>query len=941
MLDNIIVKGARENNLKGVNIVIPRNKLVVFTGLSGSGKTSLAFGTIFAEGQRRFMESLSSYARQFLGQIQKPNVDSIDGLSPSIAIDQKTTNHNPRSTVGTVTEIYDYLRLLWAKIGKAHCPECGLPIAKQGVDQIIAQLNDCAYGQMITIEAPVIRGLKGTFVKHFEQFKKSGYTKIKIDGQIYRLNEQFELDKNIRHNISVVTDRIEMVNSERSRVAEAIENALKLGNGLVNVVYVDDGVEVEKLFSDKYACTECGISIEEIEPRLFSFNSPFGACSDCSGLGYKMEIDPELLIPNKDLSIAEGGIHAGGWNYSSWQNGNMMLNAFAKKYKISVRTPIKDIPQDVYNVLLYGSTEKFRYEYESEKFRGEYEGKFEGVIPNLMRRYKETTSDFITVEINKLMKKTPCATCEGQKLKKEARAVKVGGINVTELTNKPVKEILAFFKNLQLRLSEQQISEQILKEIYSRCQFLVDVGLHYLTLSRGADTLSGGEAQRIRLATQIGSGLMGVLYILDEPSIGLHQRDNARLLGTLTKLRDLGNTVIVVEHDDETIRAADCIVDIGPAAGKNGGELVAIGSVEDIINCPRSITGQFLSGKERVEVPVKYRNVGNNWLEIVGASQNNLKNITVKFPLNVITAVTGVSGSGKSSLVNKILYPALCNRINRSRYEEGEYKQIKGYEHIDKIIQIDQGPIGRTPRSNPATYTGVWTAIRELFTRTLSAKEKGYGPGRFSFNTKGGRCEACCGDGVTKIEMHFLPDVYVNCEVCNGKRFNAETLDVQYKGKNIYEILEMTVEEACDFFENIPAVYTKVKALNDVGLGYIKLGQSATTFSGGEAQRVKLATELCKRSTGKTLYILDEPTTGLHVYDVKKLIGILQKLANNGNTVIIIEHNLDVIKTCDYIIDLGPEGGSEGGFVVATGNPKDVAKNQKSLTGKFLADVLA
>ena len=1124
MLKNIIVKGACENNLKSLDVTIPRNKLIVFTGVSGSGKSSLAFGTIFAEGQRRFMESLSSYARQFLGQIQKPAVEYIEGLSPSISIDQKTTNHNPRSTVGTVTEIYDYLRLLYARVGEPYCPQCEKKITRQSVDQIVEQVFAQNLDKTVHIEAPVVRGKKGSFEKELDSYKRSGFIRVKVDGSIYSLGEEIALDKNLRHDISVIVDRVAVTEEERTRINEAVESALRLTDGLV--------VVEDKLFSNKFACIDCGINIEELEPRSFSFNSPFGACPNCSGLGFTMEIDENQIIPNINLTIAEGAVMASGWNIDG-KIAPMYFRAFAKQFKISLNAKIKDIDPKIVHKLLYGCEEKLRYNWSGENYDNNYLGRYEGVIPNLKRRYKETSSEWMKQEIAKLMINTTCPVCLGRRLRPEALAVKVGGIDIYQLTSKPIKNTLEFFEELKLTKTKAQTAEQIIKEVRARCQFLVDVGLHYLTLARNSDSLSGGESQRIRLATQIGSGLVGVLYILDEPSIGLHQRDNHKLLGTLIRLRDLGNTLIVVEHDEDTIRAADFIVDIGPKAGIHGGELVVAGTIDDVKACEESITGAYLRGDLKITTPTKYRPVnlgegdtiltnpfkirkptkkdlpaimemindaktalkaakvdqwqdgypneeiikqdiesgnahlvieGNkavgygvlefgkepayakiykgkwqsndpyatihrvvvhhehkgkgvsrflfshfeqlcilhdtSWLridtheknapmnkliiksgftrsgavyirekvertvfdkkltrsviarseatkqslhenskyiEIVGARENNLKNIDVKIPTAVLTAVTGVSGSGKSSLVNRILYPALANALNRASLQVGKHTEILGAKNFDKIIEINQSPIGRTPRSNPATYTGVFTTIRELFANTPGARERGYEAGRFSFNVRGGRCDECDGDGIKKIEMHFLPDVFVQCEVCKGKRFNKETLEVKFKSKNIHDILEMTVDEACDFFQHIPSIYKKIKTMQDVGLGYIKLGQSATTLSGGEAQRVKLATELSRTATGRTIYVLDEPTTGLHSYDVEKLINILQRLVNTGNTVIVIEHNLDVIKMADYIIDLGPEGGDEGGFIVATGNPREVAKNPKSATGEYLA----
>ena len=937
MLKNIVVKNASENNLKNLSVTIPRNKLVVFTGVSGSGKSSLAFGTIFAEGQRRFMESLSSYARQFLGQSKKPNVEYIEGLSPSISIDQKTTNHNPRSTVGTVTEIYDYLRLLYARVGSAFCPKCNKQITRQSVDQIAEQILAKYNEQLLTIEAPVVRGQKGSFQKELEQWRKSGIVRVKVDGSIYSLDEQINLDKNIRHDINVIVDRIKITADEQTRINEAIESAIRLSDGLVIVTCPE--TNAAETFSNKYACIECGISIVELEPRSFSFNSPHGACPNCTGLGFTLEIDENLLIPNPDLTIAEGAILASGWN-ADGKIGGLTYSAFCKTFNISIHTKIKDIPKEVLHKLLHGCEEKLQYEYQStystdNHFGVSFGGRFEGIASNLKRRYRETHSEFIKQEIGKLMVNSNCPVCLGRRLKPEALCVTVGKLNISELTALPIRKTLEYFDALKLSGDNKKISEPIIKEIKARCNFLVDVGLHYLTLARNADSLSGGEAQRIRLATQIGSGLVGVLYILDEPSIGLHQRDNQKLLSTLMRLRDLGNTLIVVEHDDETIRSADFIVDIGPHAGAHGGELVVAGTLDEVKACEKSITGRYLAGKFEPDVS-KLRKPSKDAIVISGATQNNLKNLTVKFPLGVLTCVTGVSGSGKSTLVNKILYPSLYNKINRSTKPVGKHESVTGYEKVDKVISIDQSPIGRTPRSNPATYTGVFTTIRELFANTPDAKERGYEIGRFSFNVRGGRCDHCEGDGIRKIQMHFLPDIYVTCEVCNGKRFNKETLEVRFKQKNIFDILDMTVDEAVEFFEKIPKIHKIMKTIQDVGLGYIKLGQTATSLSGGEAQRVKLATELARASTGQTLYVLDEPTTGLHPYDTQKLITILHRLVDAGNTVLVIEHNLDVIKVADHIIDLGPEGGDEGGTIVATGTPAEIAKNANSATGQFL-----
>lgn len=937
-MDEIIIKGANENNLKNVDLTLPRNKLIVFTGLSGSGKTSLAFDTIFAEGQRRYVESLSSYARLFLGQMQKPDVESIEGLSPAISIDQKTTARNPRSTVGTVTEIHDYLRLLYARCGVAHCPKCGREITRQSVDQIVDQIMAYPEGSKILVTAPVARGKKGEFKKELESFRKAGYPRVKIDGTVYSLDEDINLDKQIKHNISVVVDRLIVKTGIEKRLTDSLETALKLA---ADTVVIDRDGE-EQLFSTKFACPDCGISIGEIEPRLFSFNSPFGACPECTGLGFKQKLDPELIYGDGSKSLNEGALNVSAWNFDTSQIGGMFFKALSKRYGFSLDTPFRDLPENIKHILLYGNDgEKLDLTYQSANFSGSMRRSFEGVVNNLERRFRESTSDYIKSEISKYMREIPCEACKGKRLRPEALAVTVGGLNIAELSDLPIVKIREFIDGLKFSPSSEIISQPILREIKARLKFLVDVGLGYLTLSRGAATLSGGEAQRIRLATQIGSGLTGVLYILDEPSIGLHQRDNNKLIATLESLRDLGNTLIVVEHDEDTMRSADFIVDVGPGAGVHGGEIVAAGTVDDIIREPRSITGLYLSGKKKIEIPAVRRSVSDKFITVVGAKQNNLKNVTVKFPVGVFTAVTGVSGSGKSSLVNQILYPALSNKIMRTRIPEGNAERVDGIENIDKVICIDQSPIGRTPRSNPATYTGVFSQIRELFAKTQDAQERGYGAGRFSFNVKGGRCENCSGDGIIKIEMNFLPDVYVPCEVCGGKRYNRETLAVRYKGKNIYEVLEMTVEEAYAFFENIPAIANKIKTLCDVGLGYIKLGQPATTLSGGEAQRVKLATELSKRSTSKTLYILDEPTTGLHMADVDKLLEILERLAGGGNTVIVIEHNLDVIKVADYIIDMGPEGGDDGGTVIAEGTPEQVAEIKESYTGQFLKKILS
>ena len=938
MKDFLVVKGARENNLKDVEVTIPRDKLVVFTGLSGSGKSTLAFETIYAEGQRRYVESLSSYARMFLGQMEKPDVDYIEGLSPAISIDQKSTSHNPRSTVGTVTEIYDYFRLLFARIGVPHCPICGKEIVRQTVDQISDKVLSLGEGKKILVNAPVVRGKKGEFAKNFESYKKSGFARVEVDGIVYDLSEDIFLDKNKKHNVSVVVDRLVVKEGVEKRLSDSLETAIKLADGLVEIEVVGEG---KTLYSTKYSCSDCGVSIEEIEPRLFSFNNPFGACPECHGLGFKNEINEALVVKDYNKTLREGAMTVSGWNLDSGKMTQMYFNSLSKHYGFSLDVPVKDLPKEVVNMLLYGNNgEKILMEYGTKTFSGSYYGAWEGIIPNLKRRYNETTSDYTKSEIEKYMTVEPCHVCKGKRLKKEALSVTVGGKNIAELTDLSIVHLYDFIDNLELNHTQTLIAKPILKEIKARLNFLKDVGLGYLTLSRNASTLSGGEAQRIRLATQIGSGLTGVLYILDEPSIGLHQRDNEKLLNTLKHLRDLGNTLIVVEHDEDTMRSADFIVDIGPKAGVHGGEVVATGSVEDIMNEPRSITGDYLSGRRKIEVPKNRKEPDGRWLKVYGASQNNLKNLDVKIPVGLITSVTGVSGSGKSSLVNEIIYPYLANNLNKAKVRQGKFDKIEGLEHFDKIIAIDQSPIGRTPRSNPATYTGVFSPIRELFAQSTDAKERGYKAGRFSFNVSGGRCEHCEGDGIIKIEMHFLPDMYVPCEVCKGKRYNRETLQVKYKGKNISDVLEMTVDEACEFFKPINSIYNKIRTLQDVGLGYIKLGQSSTTLSGGEAQRVKLATELSKRATGKTLYVLDEPTTGLHSYDVQKLCGVLTRLQQAGNTVLIIEHNLDVIKLSDYIIDLGPEGGDGGGTLVAEGTPEQVALVENSYTGNFLKKIL-
>ena len=940
MQDHIYVKGARENNLKNVDVTIPRDKLVVLTGLSGSGKSSLAFDTIYAEGQRRYVESLSSYARMFLGQMEKPDVDYIDGLSPAISIDQKTTSKNPRSTVGTVTEIYDYLRLLWARVGTPHCPVCGKEIKQQTIDQIIDQVLELPEATRIQVMAPVIRGKKGEHAKVFEDARRSGYVRCRVDGIAYDLSEEIKLEKNKKHNIEIVVDRLVIREDIARRLTDSVEIASNLSGGLVVVNVVGEDRDI--LFSQNYACEDCGVSIEELTPRMFSFNNPYGACPACTGLGSQLKVDPELIIPNKDLSILEGAITASGWsNIKSDGIARMYFDALAKKYRFKLDTPAKNLSPEVMDVILYGTRgEELTLHYDQPRGKGTLHQAFEGICNNLERRYKETQSDAMRRELEDCMSECPCPTCQGRRLRKESLAVTVGGLDIDAFCRKSVTQALDFVDHLELTEVQMRIAERILKEIKSRLGFLQSVGLQYLTLSRGAGSLSGGESQRIRLATQIGSSLMGVLYILDEPSIGLHQRDNDMLLKTMQDLRDLGNTLLVVEHDEDTMRAADYIIDVGPGAGVHGGEIVAAGTPEEGMNTPGSITGEYLSGRRKIPVPRERQKGNGKLLKVFGAAENNLRHIDVEIPLGTFTCVTGVSGSGKSSLVNEILYKKLGADLNRVKVRAGRHDRIEGEEFLDKVIDIDQSPIGRTPRSNPATYTGLFNDIRELFASTQDAKARGYGPGRFSFNTRGGRCEACQGDGLLKIEMHFLPDIYVPCEVCKGKRYNRETLEVHYKGKNIYEVLEMTVDEALPFFENLPRIYNRLKTLEEVGLGYVKLGQASTTLSGGEAQRVKLATELSKRSTGRTIYILDEPTTGLHSYDVQRLIEVLQKLVDVGNTVVVIEHNLDVIKTADHIIDLGPEGGDGGGAIVCTGTPEEVAACGASYTGRYLKRML-
>ena len=938
-MDYIKIKGAREHNLKNIDVDIPREKLVVITGLSGSGKSSLAFDTIYAEGQRRYVESLSAYARQFLGQMEKPDVDHIDGLSPAISIDQKTTSRNPRSTVGTVTEIHDYLRLVFARAGIPHCTNCGKKIERQTVDQIIDEITKMADGSKLMIMAPAVSGRKGQHIKLFEDLSKSGYTRVMVDGITYTLDEEIVLEKNKKHTIDVVVDRLVLKPNDTARLHDSIETGLSLGDGVVKVFDMADNSE--HIYSQNYACIDCGISIDEISPRMFSFNNPYGACPHCHGLGTIMKVDEDLIVPDKTKSLSQGAVRVSGWNSASTDSwGSQYFKGLARHFGFDMNTPFKDLPRDIQQKILYGTEgERFEVDYTSEYGKGTFLNKFEGIITNLERRYMQTDSDMIKIEIEKYMTALSCPVCNGARLRPEPLAVKLGDINIAQLSEMPIDKALSFFDGLELTEKQQIIADRVLKELRARLNFLLNVGLSYLTLSRNAGSLSGGEAQRIRLATQIGSGLTGVLYILDEPSIGLHQRDNRKLLATLKELQKLGNTLIIVEHDEDTIKSADYVIDIGPGAGVHGGEIVSFGTPEQIAADEKSITGQYLSGKKYIKTPKKRRKP-DGYFQIVGARENNLKNINVKFPLGVITAVTGVSGSGKSSLVNEILYKALAKRINRAKLRPGKHKDIKGTEHIDKVVDIDQSPIGRTPRSNPATYTGVFTHIRDIFAATKDAKIRGFGKGRFSFNVKGGRCEACSGDGIIKIGMHFLPDVYVPCEVCKGARYNRETLEVHYKGKSIQDVLDMTVEEAVSFFSSITPIFNKLKVLDEVGLGYIKLGQPSTTLSGGEAQRVKLATHLSKRQTGNTLFILDEPTTGLHTHDVKKLVAILSRLADKGNTVIVIEHNLDVIKCADYCVDLGPNGGDGGGKVVASGTPEQVAKADSSATGEYLKRIL-
>ncbi len=940
----IKIRGAKEHNLKGISIDIPRDQFVVLTGLSGSGKSSLAFDTIYAEGQRRYMESLSSYARQFLGQMEKPNVESIEGLSPAISIDQKSTNRNPRSTVGTVTEIYDYFRLLYARIGIPHCPKCGREIKKQSVDQMVDEIMKRPERTKFQLLAPVVRGRKGEHVKVLEQAKKAGYVRVRVDGNLYELTEEIKLEKNNKHNIEIVVDRLMVKKGMEQRLADSIDNVLSLSDGLVVVEYIGNETtpSEEVTMSQNFACPDCGISIEELEPRAFSFNNPFGACPECHGIGVKMEFSEDLMIPDRSLSLSQGAIVAMGWQSSSDSSSfsGSLLTALAEHYQFSLDTPYEELPEEIRHMLIYGTNGvSVKVHYTGQRGTGVYDVAFDGLIKSMERRYRETASDTMKQEYEAFMTTTPCMLCKGRRLRKEVLGVTVGGKNISEVTEFPVRDLYDFMNQLQLTSMQEQIGELVLREIKSRIKFLIDVGLDYLTLSRSAGSLSGGEAQRIRLATQIGSGLVGVAYILDEPSIGLHQRDNDKLLSALKHLRDLGNTLIVVEHDEDTMLAADYVVDIGPGAGSHGGEVVVAGTPKEVMECPDSLTGAYLSGKKFIPVP-SVRRVPTGWLKVRGAAENNLKNMDVDIPLGVFVCVTGVSGSGKSSLVNEVVYKTLAKSLNRARTIPGKYKKITGMEQLDKVIDIDQSPIGRTPRSNPATYTGVFDLIRDLFASTSDAKMKGYKKGRFSFNVKGGRCEACSGDGIIKIEMNFLPDVYVPCEVCGGKRYNRETLEVKYKGKSIFDVLDMTIEEAVHFFENVPTIRRKIETLNDVGLSYLKLGHSSTTLSGGEAQRIKLATELSRRSTGKTIYILDEPTTGLHFEDVRKLIDILQRLVDSGNTVLVIEHNLDVIKTADYLIDIGPEGGDRGGTVIAKGTPEEVAQMPQSYTGQYVQKYL-
>jgi len=938
--DKIIIKGARENNLKNIDLEIPRNQFVVFTGLSGSGKSSLAFDTLYAEGQRRYVESLSSYARQFLGQMEKPDVDFIEGLSPAISIDQKTTNHNPRSTVGTVTEIYDYLRLLFARIGTPHCPQCGKEIKKQTIDQIVDQIRSLPERSRVQMMAPVVRGRKGEHLKLLDDARKSGYVRARVDGITYELSEDIKMDKNKKHTVEIIVDRLINKEGIQKRLTESIETVMQITGGLLTVDVDDKEV---LLFSQSFSCPDCGVSLAEVEPRMFSFNNPSGACPVCMGLGKQMVFDEELLVPDRRLSLAQGAVSVSGWNSISTENSvsNSIFRSLAEEYGFSMDTPYKDLPEDIKNILMHGTGgRQINVPYISHGQTKQYSYAFEGIIENLWRIYRETGSDYMKMQYESLMTNIECPSCRGERLRPEVLAVLVGGLNIADVTSMTVTRVREFFKNLYLTDMQRLIADQVLKEIHARLGFLVDVGLDYLTLSRSAATLSGGEAQRIRLATQIGSGLVGVVYILDEPSIGLHQRDNDKLLRTLKHLKDIGNTLIVVEHDSDTMQASDFIVDIGPLAGLRGGEVVFAGSVKDIVNCERSITGQYLSGRRKIEIPAVRRQPNGKWLMIRGAAEHNLKEIDVDIPLGMFTCITGVSGSGKSSLINEIVYKRLARDLNRAKTKPGRHEDMLGMEHLNKIINIDQSPIGRTPRSNPATYTGLFDLIRDVFSQTPEAKIRGYQKGRFSFNVRGGRCEACSGDGIIKIEMHFLPDVYVPCEVCRGKRYNRETLEVKYKGKTISDVLDMTNEEALKFFENLPRLREKLQTLNDVGLSYVKLGQSSTTLSGGEAQRVKLATELSRRNTGQAMYVLDEPTTGLHAADVHKLIGILQRLAEGGNTVVVIEHNLDIIKTADYIIDLGPEGGDNGGCVIATGTPEEVSQNPDSYTGQYLRRIL-